>query len=314
MSTEAILSVAFAASDHQIHTPKFVESILSDLSNLLTEFRSLTMSISQFDSSKEIAKSASIIGSPRFLQTNVLIETMMIFDSAEFLSSEQIESRLVTRSNDLFMTKPDAPSHRIEDSGQLLSACQTRSSFFELSKNQFPTQELSKSILLLVSNAIAKSEELKQSTRIEYSARLMSTEAILSVAFEASDHQIYTQKFIESILCDLSTILAESWRFMMSISQFDSSKEIAESTSIVGSPRFLHTKVLIETMVLFDSAGFLSSEQIGSRLVTPSNDLLQTPTVGPSSSIMDSAQFLSGCQIPSTLSEMSKNDMPTHGL
>jgi hypothetical protein len=129
---------------------------------------------------------------------------MVIFDSAVILSSEQIERTFLVDSNDLLKTETVGPSSQIRDSGQLLSTYQSRSSCPELSKNPIPTQELPKSILLLVSNQIAKSEELKLSTRIESSARLLSTEAILSLTFAASDHQIHTPKFRESILCDLS--------------------------------------------------------------------------------------------------------------
>jgi hypothetical protein len=142
------------------------------------------------------------------------------FNSAGFICSEQIESSSLTGSNDLLKTKSVAPSNRIEDSDHFFSAYEISSSFSELSKNGMPTQEFLNSILLFVSNPMMKSEEFRLSTRIGYWTGFMSTNEIVSDAFSASEHQIDTQKLIESIMCDLSNVLIESRRLAMSISQF----------------------------------------------------------------------------------------------
>jgi hypothetical protein len=70
----------------------------------------------------------------------------------------------------------------------------------------------------------------------------------------------------------------------MSISQSDSSKEFVESANAIRNPHFLPTNVMVETTVIFNSAGFLSSEQIENKLLIRSSDCLTTKTVGLSQS------------------------------
>jgi hypothetical protein len=80
-----------------------MESIRSDLSRIEAESRRLAMSISQFDSFHEFVESANVNQSPPFLRTNGVVETMVIFGSAGFPSSEQIESNSLIRSNGWWM-------------------------------------------------------------------------------------------------------------------------------------------------------------------------------------------------------------------
>jgi hypothetical protein len=63
----------------------------------------------------------------------------------------------------------------------------------ELSKNHMPTEEFPKSILLPVSDRIARSEERKSSTGISYSAQFFSAHRIMTFAFAASDSQAHTE-------------------------------------------------------------------------------------------------------------------------
>jgi hypothetical protein len=118
-------------------------------------------------------------------------------------------------------TETVGPSSPILDSAQFLSAYQIQSTLFEMPKNDMPTLGLSKSIPFFVSNPIAKSEQLRPTTRIGYFARLLSTKAMITRAVAPSDSQIHTQKSMLSIFYDLSNVFTESQRLVMSISQSD---------------------------------------------------------------------------------------------